>query len=234
MQFGNILNLKGRVILYLAKHGALTEGLPLSTVKLAEELKISQQSASRILIELEKEGFLERKGVGRFRKIRLTEKALKELLEVHIQLKDIFEKESEVKLEGVVFTGLGEGAYYTQLPHYVNEFKRKLGFKPYPGTLNLRLVKKEDILKRMLLEKAADVVIEGFSNGVRAYGGAKCIRGLLDGEEVFIIFIERTHYSKNVIEIVAPVCLREKFNLKDGDKVTLKVKISPINLSSKI
>jgi len=228
--FEKLLNLRGKVILYLAKRGAFAESLQLTTVKLAEELGISQQSASRMLIELEREGLIERDDVGKLRKIRLTEKAVRELLDMFVQLKNVFEKESEVILEGIVFTGLGEGAYYTQLPHYVEEFRKKLGFKPYPGTLNLRLINREDVLKRMLVEKAADIVIEGFSNGVRAYGGAKCIRGFIDGEEIFLIFIERTHYPKDVIEVIAPICLRERFKLKDGDKVTLKVKTYPINL----
>ena len=40
----------------------------------------------------------------------------------------------------------------------------------------------------------------------------------------------RDSYPKDVIEVIAPICLRERFKLKDGDKVTLKVKTYPINL----
>ena len=65
---------------------------------------------------------------------------------------------------------------------------------------------------------------------MRAYGGARCIRGRLNGEEVVVIFIERTHYSKDVIEVIAPVCLREKLGLSDGDKAILRVRLTPTDL----
>ncbi len=231
MLFKNLLNTKGRIILYLAEHNALLEGVSISTVKLAREIGVSQQSASRLLIELEMEGLIRREGLGKARSIRLTEKALEGLLEVNAHLKKILEKPSEVRLVGRVFTGLGEGAYYVQIPHYVMEFEKKLGFKPYPGTLNISLIGKDEILKRALVEKAADIVIEGFSDEKRAYGGARCIRALLDGEEVVIIFIERTHYSRDVVEVISPLCLREKLGLKDGDKVVLRVKLTPTSLA---
>ena len=109
--------------------------------------------------------------------------------------------------------------------------EKKLGFKPYPGTLNISLIGKDEILKRALVEKAADIVIEGFSDEKRAYGGARCIKALLDGEEVVIIFIERTHYSRDVVEVISPLCLREKLGLKDGDKVVLRVKLTPTSLA---
>ncbi|MCD6591832.1 MAG: DUF120 domain-containing protein [Thaumarchaeota archaeon] len=230
MSFDKILSLKGRILLYLADRGAFTDVIELSTIKLARDLGISQQSASRLLIELEGEKLIERRDLGRTRGVRLTEDALKILLEMHAHLKNIFEKPAELSLEGRVFTGFGEGAYYTQIPHYVKEFEEKLGFKPYPGTLNIRLIRHDDLLKRMILERAADIVIEGFSDGRRAYGGAKCIFAKLDGEEVVIIFIDRTHYSKDVIEVIAPICLREKLKLSDGDRVRLTVKLNPTYL----
>lgn len=39
---------------------------------------------------------------------------------------------------GRVFSGVGEGSFYVSL--YSKKFLEKLGFRPYPGTLNLRLV----------------------------------------------------------------------------------------------
>lgn len=231
MSFQKILNLKGRILLYLAERGAFAEPLETSTVKLAKELEISQQSASRLLIELEEDRLIAREDYGRARRIRLTEKAFELLLEVHTRLERVLERPTELRLEGRVFTGLGEGAYYVQIPHYLMEFERKLGFKPYPGTLNLQLFRRDDLLKRMILEKAADIVIKGFRDGRRAYGGARCIRAELNGEDVALIFIERTHYSKDVLEVISPICLREKLKLSDGDKVVVKVKLTPIDLA---
>jgi len=227
----DLLTISGKVLLFLAERGGIVSGLPLSTTKLAEELGISQQTASRVLIGLQQRGLVERTTVGRRHVVRLTEKGLKELLEMYTNLRRIFETPVEVKLEGSVFTGLGEGAYYLQIPHYAREFEEKLGFRPYPGTLNIRLSGRDQVLRRLMVEKAADIEIESFSDERRSYGGARCIRALMNGkEEVVIIFAERTHYPKEVVEVIAPICLRERFKLRDGDRVTLKVKISPINL----
>ena len=226
-----MLTIKGRILLFLAEHGGIARELSISTVKLAEELETSQQTASRVLIELERAGLIERTSIGRKHVIKLTEKGLKELLEMYTNLKRVFETPVEVELEGFVFTGLGEGAYYLQIPYYARKFEEKLGFKPYPGTLNIRLTGRDQVLRRLIVEKAADIEIESFSDERRSYGGAKCIRALMNGEEeVAIIFAERTHYPKEVVEVIAPICLRERFKLRDGDKVTLKVRVSPINL----
>ena len=226
-----MLTIKGRILLFLAEHGGIARELSISTVKLAEELETSQQTASRVLIELERAGLIERASIGRKHMIKLTEKGLKELLEMYTNLKRVFETPVEVELQGFVFTGLGEGAYYLQIPYYARKFEEKLGFKPYPGTLNIRLTGRDQVLRRLIVEKAADIEIESFSDERRSYGGAKCIRALMNGEEeVAIIFAERTHYPKEVVEVIAPICLRERFKLRDGDKVTLKVRVSPINL----
>ncbi|MCD6341897.1 MAG: CTP-dependent riboflavin kinase, partial [Thaumarchaeota archaeon] len=162
---------------------------------------------------------------------KLTERGLKGLLEMHTILKKTFETPVEIELEGYVFTGLGEGAYYLQIPYYCRKFEEKLGFKPYPGTLNIRLLGKDRILKRFMIEKAANIVVEGFSDEKRAYGGAKCISAVMnDQEEVVIVFAERTHYPKDVIEVISPIYLRERFKLKDGDRVTLKVRTPPTDI----
>ena len=208
----------------------MVEGVKTSTAALARELGISQQSVSRLLMELAREGLIEKEISGRSVVIRLTGEALELMLSLYARLKEILESPSEIILTGRVFTGLGEGAYYIQIPFYMRQFEEKLGFKPYPGTLNLKLISKEDVLKKALVERAARIEIKGFSDGKRSYGGAKCVKAHIDDEEVAIVFIDRTHYPIDVIEIIAPACLREKLRLKDGDKVTLRIKVTPIEL----
>ena len=46
---------------------------------------------------------------------------------------------AELDVTGVLFSGLGEGAYYIMIKGYRKQFQSKLGFDPFPGTLNLRL-----------------------------------------------------------------------------------------------
>ncbi|MEM3898017.1 MAG: DUF120 domain-containing protein [Nitrososphaerota archaeon] len=231
MSFEEIFNSRGRILLYLAEKGAVVEGVKTSTAALARELGISQQSVSRLLMELAREGLIEKESSGRNMVIRLTDEALELALSLYAKLKEILESPSEMILTGRVFTGLGEGAYYIQIPFYMRQFEEKLGFKPYPGTLNLKLIRRDDVLKRALVERAARIEIERFSDGRRSYGGARCIKARVGEEDAAIIFIERTHYPRDVIEILSPVCLRERLGLKDGDIVSVRVSLSPLDLA---
>jgi len=231
MSFEEILNSRGRILLYLAEKGAVVEGVKTSTAALARELGISQQSVSRLLMELAREGLIEKESSGRSMVIRLTDEALELALSLYAKLKEILESPSEMILTGRVFTGLGEGAYYIQIPFYMRQFEEKLGFKPYPGTLNLKLIRRDDVLRRALVERAARIEIERFSDGRRSYGGARCIKARVGEEDAAIIFIERTHYPRDVIEILSPVCLRERLGLKDGDIVSVRVSLSPLDLA---
>jgi riboflavin kinase len=231
----NLINLKEKLLIFLAQSGAYTRSLNMSTSTIAQHLGTSQQSASRILIQLEQNGYIEKIIVGKTTLIRLTNKGLDELKNLYIVLKSIFEKPVEIILEGRVFSGLGEGFYYISLPQYFEQIKEKVGFTPYPGTLNIQLLSKDSIENRMLLEKIADIPIDGFSNGQRTYGGAKCIRALFNGEqEAALIFVERTHYGRDVVEVIAPVYLRGKYNLRDGDKVFVKVTLKTSTLNNNI
>lgn len=231
MSFEEIFNSRGRILLYLAEKRAVVEGVRTSTAALARELGISQQSVSRLLMELAREGLIEKESSGRSMVIRLTDEALELTLSLYAKLKEILESPSEIILTGRVFTGLGEGAYYIQIPFYMRQFEEKLGFKPYPGTLNLKLIRKDDVLKRALVERAARIEIERFSDGRRSYGGARCIKAHVGEEDAAIIFVERTHYPRDVIEILSPVCLRERLGLKDGDILSVRVSLSPLDLA---
>jgi len=223
-----LLSYKERVLIFLAERDAFTNSLRLTTPMLSKYLGTSQQSASRLLIQLEKEGFIERRIIGRTSYVKITEKGVAQLRDLYLSLKAIFDRPVNITLEGRVFTGLGEGAYYISLPGYSKQIEEKLGFKPYPGTLNISLLSKDSIENRQLLRKIAPVEIQGFRNERRTYGGAKAIKAVLnDVQEVAILFIERTQYDNSVVEVIAEPYLRGKLGLKDGDKVKLTITIPP-------
>jgi len=116
-----------------------------------------------------------------------------------------------------VFTGLGEGAYYITKELYRKQFTEKLGFEPYPGTLNLKLSTDYDIKTRMELDAFPAIEVEGFKNENRTFGVVKCYPALI-GNKVkgALITALRSHYDASVLEFIAPVCLRKHLNLKDG------------------
>jgi riboflavin kinase len=211
----------------LAELGAYSGELSITTSDLAKSLDVSQQTASRHLIELQTLGLIRRARGTRREAIRVTAKGSEELNRMHLRLKAIFElKPREVMLEGVLFSGIGEGAWYVSRPGYLRQFAEKLGFNPFPGTLNLRLKPEYEDEKR-LLETIPHIQIEGFRDGERTFGPVVCYKTKInDSEDGALISAVRTHYAGDVIEVIAASNLREKLGLKDGDTVRARI-ISP-------
>ena len=132
-------------------------------------------------------------------------------------------KRKELVLEGALFSGIGEGAWYVSQTGYRKQFNEKLGFDPFPGTLNLRL-KPEYQDERKLLETLPHIQIDGFRDGERTFGPVTCFRAKVnDSEDGALISAVRTHYAGDVIELIAPSNLRLKLGLKDGDIVKARI-----------
>jgi len=207
----------------LIEVGAYPNEIIFTTTELAKLLGASQQTASRHLIELEKLGLIHRVRLGRRESVKITSGGVKHLDNMFLTLKRVFEmKEAETAFEGTVFSGMGEGAYYVSQSGYVKQFAEKLGFEPYPGTLNLR-VRKEDQEDVRMLEASPFILIEGFTNGNRSFGPAKCFHGkIADKAEGALIFPVRTHYSGDVVELISSEFLRKALHLKDGDTVKVR------------
>jgi len=171
---------------------------------------------------------IERTRNGRDQKVRITGEGLRQLSDMYLNLKRVFEApKKDLVIAGTVFTGLSEGSYYMSLDGYRKQFISKLGFDPFPGTLNLR-VSKEDLSDRKILDTYPFVYIEGFANEKRTYGPAKCFRAIANDEvKSAIVLPIRAHYGEDVVELIAPVSLRKQFKLVDGDKVRVRVPIKP-------
>jgi riboflavin kinase len=217
-------------LLKLAEMGAHKRTAKISTEYLAEKLLASQQTASRYLIELERKGYINRTITHDGCLIRINPAGVGELQKLFLNLKFLMEAAypPTVTLEGTVFTGLGEGAYYISKDHYRNQLLEKLGFDPYPGTLNLKLTSDYDIKTRSELEGYPAIEITGFKNEDRTFGLVKCYQVIIENKiKGALLSVIRTHYDASVLEIVAPVCLRKNLNLKDGSKVKIEVLFLP-------
>lgn len=214
----------------LAEIGASRRTVKVSTEYFADKMSLSQQTASRYLIQLEKRGWLKRNITPDGCLVRVTDAGQQELKHLYSNLHVIFEAAypPSVTLEGVLFTGLGEGAYYVSKEGYRKQFIEKLGFDPYPGTLNIKLTTDYDIKTRSELEGYPAVEMEGFQNESRSFGSVKCYPAIINNKvKGAILTAMRTHYDASVIEIVAPVFLRGQLKLKDGQKVKVEVLILP-------
>lgn len=208
----------------LAELGAHEKEVVCSTADVAKGIGSSQQTASRRLIELERLGLIIRAREGRNQRIQITGEGLQQLTGMYGTLKRVFEApRKELVLNGAVFSGLAEGSYYMSLEGYRKQFRSKLGFDPFPGTLNLR-VRKEDLKERRLLESYPFIHIDGFANAKRSYGPAKCYRAVVNEKVSSAIVLPiRAHYGEDVVELIAPRSLRKQLRLKDGDTVRVRV-----------
>jgi riboflavin kinase len=214
------------VLYRLAEMGASRRTVKVSTEYLAEKMSLSQQTASRHLIQLERLGWIKRTITPEGCLIRITETGENQLKNVYSGLHRVFEAAypPSVTLEGVLFSGLGEGAYYISKDGYRKQFIEKLGFDPYPGTLNLKLVTDYDLKTRAELENYPGIELDGFKNETRSFGNVKCYPAVINNKvKGAALFALRTHYNSSVIEIIAPTFLRSSLKLKDGNKVKVEI-----------
>jgi len=123
-------------------------------------------------------------------------------------------------LEGIVVAGLGEGAFFMSLDHYKKEIKEKLGFDAFPGTLNIE-TDKENIDS---LKKLNPIIISGFKKGDKTFGGVNCYNTKIDDIDGAIIVPHINKHKEDIIEFISSVHVKSKLNIKDGDKVKIKLK----------
>ncbi|MGB9704013.1 MAG: DUF120 domain-containing protein [Pyrobaculum sp.] len=193
---------------------ASVEGLPVAEA--ARRLCVTRQGLYKLLKQLREEGYVAEGPV-----VKLSPKGRDLLSSVLRDLLRYFNIAS-IRLVGRVVSGLGEGAFYISLDGYKKAIEDKLGFAPYPGTLNVKL-DPQYLPHRRYLDGLPGVVIPGFSNGLRTYGSVKAFRARINGVEGAVVMPERTHHSTDVIEVIAPVRLRDVLNIKDGDIVEVEV-----------
>ncbi len=213
---------------YLLSKGARYNYVTITTSSLGKNIKKSQQAASKHLLELEQNQFIKRIISGRNISVKITSKGFSEMVKLSSVLqKSLDSSPSTVELGGTLISGMGEGAYYMGLKGYTKQFKSKIGYIPFPGTLNVRLDKKiyQEAIKQF--ETMEGIKITSFSDGKRTYGWVKCFPAKLGNSvDCQLIILERTHHDDSVIELISQVCLREAEKLKDGSKVLIKI---PIN-----
>lgn len=133
-----------------------------------------------------------------------------------------------ITLEGRVVSGMGEGAYYMSLEGYRKQFREKLGYEPFPGTLNIKLSDPISMHSRRDLSTHPSIFIEGFSDKLRTYGWVRCYPAVInDGlvENAALLILERTHYDDSTIEIIAPTSIKETAKIKNGDRISISARI---------
>ncbi len=213
------------ILLELAKVGCNSKSCRVSSNQIAERVGCSQQTASRWLKRLSEQGHIEKEAGPSGQTIKLTPKGVKWLRSIEHEINSAFEDVSDkVVLEGEIVSGFGEGSYYIGLDEYQRQFKEKLGFNPYPGTLDVKL-DSDSLRYRRRLEMAEGIKVEGFSTEERDYGDVKCFPAKIKEEDAAIVMPYRTSHEERVIEMISEVNFREKYGLEDGELVEVEVEV---------
>lgn len=231
----------------LALSGGLAGEVKVSCSELAEQLDASTQTASRRLQRLEEAGLVERDMVSDGQWVRVTDDGEFALRREYEDYRRVFETPGTVDLQGSVTGGMGEGRHYISLPGYMEQFRDRLGYEPFEGTLNLDLTP-DSVRRRSALESIEPVPIDGWEDDERTYGPAVCYpasveriedarsdegdsagdAGDTDAGNVYdrahVIAPERTHHDEDQLELIAPVKLRERLGLEDGDHLLIHVR----------
>jgi len=209
------------VLKFLALAGADTTPVVVTSRELGTKIGVSQQAADRYLVALEKRGLVTRSLAQRRQRLVLTPEAMVLLRAEYHSYHRIFEGPNRIRFAGKVASGLGEGRYYLSQPGYVVQFTERLGYAPYPGTLNVR-VGGPALRKVELTSHWTGLRIDGFQASGRTFGGATCFPARMNGHSCHFIHPDRTHYQ-DVVEFIAADCLRDALGVKDDDPVELEV-----------
>ncbi len=128
------------------------------------------------------------------------------------------------RMTGIIFSDLGQAASFMAIAWVQAALKERLGFAPFPATLNVRPKDPADaqIWQRvrsqstgMLLDSEADGFCRARLYPIELLG--QDMAGKLPGA---ILLPEVPNYPEDKIEIIAPVRLKAHFNIRDGDLLT--------------
>jgi riboflavin kinase len=215
------------VLKLLALEGGVSGELKTSCSELADQLDASTQTASRRLQRLEDAGLLTRDTVSDGQWVTITDDGQRSLRNEYQDYRRIFETVSTVELTGTITSGMGEGKHYITLSGYMEQFVDRLGYEPFPGTLNVLLTDASE-RRRGALDSLDPIVIDGWETDERTYGPAVCYPasvavGDRSSEPAHVIAPERTHHEEDQLEVIAPEKLRDELTLRDGDHVTVTI-----------
>ena len=211
----------------LALWGALDGEVKISCSNLAADLDASTQTASRRLQHLDDADLLDRETVSDGQWVAVTSAGESALRAEYAAYRRIFERGTAVELDGNVTGGMGEGRHYISLSGYMEQFRTRLGYEPFPGTLNVSLTA-ESVRARTALGALTPIKINGWEDDERTYGPAFCYPATVETEgreyeRAHVITPERTHHDEDQLEVIAPVKLRAELNLEDGDALTVRL-----------
>lgn len=119
-------------------------------------------------------------------------------------------------LHGEVTQGIGVAKMWVS--KIEKAFEKKTGMKAYHGTLNVCLDEKYTVIPDLIINPDE-------------YGGTQRVlvkKCKVLGHEAYIVRAEKNQkglgeHNLQIVEIVSDICFREKYNLKDGEKIIIQI-----------
>ncbi|MGD8290629.1 MAG: CTP-dependent riboflavin kinase [Desulfobacterales bacterium] len=133
----------------------------------------------------------------------------------------LFDMKDHWKISGKIIRGAKQGAYFTQLDWVQKQCQQKLGFRPYPGTLNLEIATENIAKLDTVMARDGIELVSPDSNFCSGLVIPVTIEGIA-GAIVAPATDVRVH-AKNIIEIISPLGLKDGLEVADGDRVSLTI-----------
>ena len=126
-------------------------------------------------------------------------------------------------LKGKIVSGARQAAFFTQLDWVQEQLEEKFGFRPYPGTLNLEIESEYvAVIETLQHEKLVELIPPDPKFCV-----ARTISATVGGIEGIVIIPEAdvNIHAANIVEVMAPVKVKDALDVKDGDRLELIIKM---------
>ena len=124
-----------------------------------------------------------------------------------------------VILQGAVEAGVGQGASFMSLPWVRDAVRQAVGFYPYPGTLNVRLLDADMLGRwREIRNRHALPLVPPPPEQC----GGRLVPIVVSSDVAAAVIVpDITRYGADVLEVIAPVHLRSRLWLRNHDLLTL-------------
>ncbi len=124
-----------------------------------------------------------------------------------------------MELVGKIDSGMGKGTYFMSQDFYNRQFQEKIHFKPFEGTLNVKIDSKA--IKSMMNVPKNKF---GLIHGEGKFGDVKYVKAILNRKiNGALVFPAKSEHTEEVLEFISDKNLRKHCKFKDGDIVTIEI-----------
>lgn len=129
-----------------------------------------------------------------------------------------FSRGREMRIKGRLVRGKEESGRFLTISWVSEQIEEKLSFTPYPGTLNIRI---ED---KGLQERLKGIIKERIVHKDNGFCDALIVRAKINERiEGGIVIPLVEGYPEDIIEVIAPIRIKDVLTIEDGDQVILDV-----------